>query len=73
MDRDYTFSPELLLLMLSEERQKFITALGHGASWKDLSRIRKTIDQLNKMLDSSAKQRDNNSGFRSTGTGRDRI
>ena len=53
MDREYTFSPELLKMMLSEERRKFVTALGDGASWRELNRIRKTINQLNSLLDST--------------------
>ena len=53
MDRGYSFSPELLRMMLSEERQKFLEALGHEASWRQLNRIRKTISQLNKLLDSA--------------------
>ena len=52
MDRGYTFSPELLQMMLSEERQKFVSALGRGVSWKELNRIRKNIAQINHMLDS---------------------
>jgi hypothetical protein len=52
MDRGFRFSADLLRMMLSEERQKFVSALGRGASWKELLRIRKTIDQLNKLLDS---------------------
>ena len=53
MEREYTFSPELLKMMLSEERQKFVTALGEGASWRELNRIRQTINQLNGLLDST--------------------
>jgi hypothetical protein len=53
MGREYTFSPELLRMMLSEERQKFVSALSHGASWRELNRIRKTINQLNDLLDAS--------------------
>jgi hypothetical protein len=54
MDREYTFSPDLLKMMLSEERQKFVKALGNGASWRELNRIRETINQLNSLLDSTA-------------------
>ena len=53
MDREYTFSAELLKMMLSEERQKFVSALGEGASWRELNRIRQTINQLNSLLDST--------------------
>ncbi len=53
MERVYLFSPELLKMMLSEERQKFVSALDQGAAWRELNRIRKTINQLNKLLDSS--------------------
>lgn len=52
MDRGYPFSPELLRMMLSEERQKFVSALEQGASWKQLNQIKKTINQLNNLLDS---------------------
>jgi hypothetical protein len=52
MDRGHRFSPELLQMMLSEERQKFVSALG-GASWKELNRIRKNIAQINALLDST--------------------
>ena len=52
MDRGYIFSAELLQMMLSEERQKFVSALGRGASWKELNRIRKHIAQINHQLDS---------------------
>ena len=52
MDGEYTFTPELLRMMLSEERQKFVSALGR-ASWRELNRIRKTINRLNELLDSS--------------------
>jgi hypothetical protein len=53
MERGYTFTPELLRMMLSEERQKFLSALGRGASFGELKRIRQTINQLNELLDSS--------------------
>lgn len=52
MNREYTFSPELLRMMLAEERQKFVEELGHGASWRKLNRIKKTVNQLNNLLDS---------------------
>ena len=52
MEESYSFSPELLRMMLSEERQKFIAALGKSASWKELNRIRRTISQINELLDS---------------------
>ena len=58
MEREYTFSPELLKMMLSEERQKFVNALGEGASWRQLNRIRKTINQLNSLLDSLNQSKD---------------
>ena len=51
MDRGYRYHPELLQMMLSEERQKFVSALGK-ASWKELNRIRKNIAQINALLDS---------------------
>lgn len=53
MNQGYTFSQELLRMMLSEERQKFVAALGRGSSWRELNRIRKTINQLNILLDSA--------------------
>lgn len=52
MERGYEFSPELLQMMLSEERQKFVSALGTGASLRELNRIRKNIIQINDRLDS---------------------
>ena len=52
MEESYSFSPEFLRMMLSEERQKFIAALGKSASWKELNRIRRTISQINELLDS---------------------
>ena len=52
MDRGYRFDPGLLPMMLSEERQKFVPALGK-ASWKELNRIRKNIAQINALLDST--------------------
>ena len=58
MEREYTFSPELLKMMLSEERQKFVNALDEGASWRQLNRIRKTINQLNSLLDSLNQSKD---------------
>jgi len=59
--REYSFSPELLRMMLSEERQKFSVALGQGASWRELNQIRKTINQLNKLLDFSENKNPGNS------------
>jgi hypothetical protein len=56
MEREYIFRPELLRMMLSEERQKFISALGSGASWRELRRIRKTIAELNELLDSTERR-----------------
>ncbi|MBC7829545.1 MAG: hypothetical protein H7122_17505 [Chitinophagaceae bacterium] len=58
MGRGYSFSPELLRMMLSEERQKFVAALGVEASWKELNRIRKTINQLNGLLDAENRLED---------------
>lgn len=52
MNRGYMFSADLLQMMLSEERQKFIAALGSGASWRELRLIRKNIIQINNHLDS---------------------
>jgi hypothetical protein len=52
MERGYGFSSDLLQMMLSEERQKFVSALGRGASWWELKRIRKNIIQINDLLDS---------------------
>ena len=52
MSRGYMFSPELLKMMLSEERQKFVSALGRGASWIQLNLIRKNIRQINNLLES---------------------
>lgn len=52
MDRGYSFSAELLQMMLSEERQKFVSALDKGVSWKELNRIRVHIAQINHRLDS---------------------
>ena len=54
METGPIFTPELLKMMLSEERQKFLLALEEGSSWKDLSRIRKNISQINELLDSIA-------------------
>jgi hypothetical protein len=53
MEREYTFSPDLLRMMLSEERQKFVSALSQGSSWRELNRIKKTINQLNELLDTT--------------------
>jgi|GEM_PF-4585630 len=53
MERDYNFSPELLQMMLSEERQRFVSGIDNGASWGELHRIRKTINEINNLLDSS--------------------
>lgn len=53
MDRGYAFSAELLRMMLSEERQKFISALENGTSWRELKRIRKNISEINRLLDST--------------------
>ena len=65
MARGYAFSPELLRMMLSEEREKFVNALGKGASWKELNRIRQHINELNNLLDSAT-------GARNTDAPRDR-
>ena len=59
MDRGYNFSPDLLRLMLSEENQKFVTALGKGASWRELNKIRQHISELNKLLDAASGTRSN--------------
>ena len=73
MNREYTFSPELLQMMLSEERQKFVSALGRGAHWQELTMIRNNITEINKLLDSGnevnrhrgdSQQRFNNEGLR---------
>ena len=53
MERGYGFSVELLQMMLSEERQKFVSALGRGASWRELRTIRKNIIQISNVLDDS--------------------
>ena len=58
MDRGYTFSAELLQMMLREERQKFLSALGKGASWKQLKTIRKNIIQISTLLDSTQNRGD---------------
>ena len=56
MKREFSpFSAELLRMMISEERQKFLAALGDGASWRELNRIRKNISRLNNLLDSSSR------------------
>jgi hypothetical protein len=60
MDRGYTFSAELLQMMLSEERQKFVSALGQGASWGELNRIKRNINQINSLLDSTKDANDRN-------------
>ena len=51
--REKRFSPDLLRMMLTEEREKFLSALEAGSSWKELSRIRKNISQLNQLIDES--------------------
>ena len=62
MERGYTFSTELLQMMLSEERQKFVSALGRGASWKQLRTIRKNIIQISNLLDSRSEDRGDPAG-----------
>jgi hypothetical protein len=63
MERGHAFSADLLQMMLSEERQKFVSALGSGASWRELKRIRKNIIQINDHLDSLNKdQRGDSTG-----------
>ena len=60
MEGGHMFTTELLQLMLKEERQKFVTRLGTGASWRELNVIRKNINQINKLLDDSRSQQGRN-------------
>ena len=58
MEKKSAFTPELLKMMLTEERQKFVSALGDGASWKVLENIRKNINKIYDVLDSVDRNND---------------
>lgn len=57
MHGGYAFNAELLRMMLSEEREKFVTQLGAGASWVELNKTRQQINELTNLLDAAINTR----------------